>query len=362
MVGRELKPLAPQEALDWYLEHRVDDLRTSTRRKHSSALGTFIDWTDDVDVDNMNDISGRALMQFKTWRKNNTEVNTLSLNGNLAILRVFLQFCEDIDAVQPDLSERVPLPNVPPDEEVNEFVPENEEVARIRSYSRRFERASRQHVEFELIAEIGLRMGAVRGIDLDDFDSERRTIHLYHRPEGREEYGTPLKNGADGERIINISDELRGFLEDYIEYSRHQVVDRYGRKPLFTTSAGRPSTTTIRRDFYKMTRPCSYSNECPHDRTPSDCDAANNSSASTCPSSFSTHPMRKWSIMHQLDEGVPKELLSDRVDVSVPVLDKHYDQRTEERKSRRRREALEDHLTQYAMTDGGSPADEYTKE
>jgi len=58
--------------------------------------------------------------------------------------------------------------------------------------------------------------------------------------------------------------------------------------------------------------------------------------------------------MHQLDEGVPKELLSDRVDVSVPVLDKHYDQRSEKRKSRRRREALEATLPQYAMTDGGT--------
>ena len=62
--------------------------------------------------------------------------------------------------------------------------------------------------------------------------------------------------------------------------------------------------------------------------------------------------------MHQLDEGVPKELLSDRVDVPVPVLDKHYDQRTEERKSRRRREALEANLSQYAMTDGGHPVNE----
>jgi hypothetical protein len=52
--------------------------------------------------------------------------------------------------------------------------------------------------------------------------------------------------------------------------------------------------------------------------------------------------------MNQLDAGVPKELLSDRVDVSVPVLDKHYDQRTEERKSRRRREELEKHLIEYS--------------
>ena len=41
--------------------------------------------------------------------------------------------------------------------------------------------------------------------------------------------------------------------------------------------------------------------------------------AADCPGRFSTHPLRKWPIMNQLDAGVPKELLSDRVDVSVPV-------------------------------------------
>lgn len=69
------------------------------------------------------------------------------------------------------------------------------------------------------------------------------------------------------------------------------------------------------------------------------------------------HPLRKWAIISQLDAGLPEELLSDRVDVSVPGLDKHYDQRTEERKSQRRREALEANLSQYAMTDGGRPVD-----
>jgi hypothetical protein len=59
--------------------------------------------------------------------------------------------------------------------------------------------------------------------------------------------------------------------------------------------------------------------------------------------------------MSQLDTGVHKEILSDRVDVSVPVLEKHYDQRSEERKSRRRREELSANLAQYPMTDGGRP-------
>lgn len=96
-----------------------------------------------------------------------------------------------------------------------------------------------------------------------------------------------------------------------------------------------------------MSRPCVYSNECPHNRDIEDCDAARNANAADCPARFSTHPARKWAIMNQLNIGVPKELLSDRVDVSVPVLDKHYDHRTEEQKSRRRREELEGRLEGY---------------
>lgn len=358
----QLEPLAPREALEWYLDHRRDDLRTATQRKHQSALGVFIDWTTEAGIENMNDIGGRQLMQFKTWRKNTTDLKTVSLNGNLAILRVFLRFCEDIDAVHEDVADRVPLPNVPPQEEVNECVPSSEEVNAIQAYHRQFKYAARHHVEFELIAEVGLRMGAVRAIDLDDIDGDEMVVHLRHRPEDQDEYGTPLKNGADGERIINISVNLRDLIEDYIARNRPDTEDRFGRQPLFATRVGRATTTTLRRDYYKMTRPCTYSNECPHDREVTDCNAAHNQHASKCPTSFSTHPLRKWSIMHQLDEGVPKELLSDRVDVSVPVLDKHYDQRSEARKSQRRREALEANLNQYAIADGGRPIEELEDE
>ncbi|WP_158853978.1 site-specific integrase [Halorhabdus sp. CUG00001] len=353
MTEDDLEPIAPQDILDWYLEHRRDDLRTSTRRKHRSALGTFVDWTDEAGIENMNDIGGRQLMEFKTWRKTETDLVTVSLNGNLAILQRFLRFCENIDAIADGVADRVPLPNVPPEEEVNYEVPSDEEVREIQTYCRRFEYTSRRHVEFELIAEIGVRLGAVRAIDMDDFDPDEKVIHLRHRPESTDEYGTPLKNGPDGERIVNLSDRLRDYIVAYIDQKRTDVRDKFDRKPLFTTSSGRPSTATIRRDFYKLSRPCTYANSCPHDRDITDCDAAQNANAADCPSRFSTHPLRKWAIMRQLNEGVPKELLSDRVDVSTPVLDKHYDQRTKAKKSRRRREVLEANLTEYAMADGG---------
>ncbi|MEF8894340.1 tyrosine-type recombinase/integrase [Halodesulfurarchaeum sp.] len=362
MTETDLEPISPEEAVDWYLEHRHDELREATRRTHRSSLGIFLDWTDEREMSNLNNLAGRDLMAFKTWRKSQTDINSVTLNGTLAVVQRFLRFCETIEAVEKDLADRVPLPNVPPNEEVKTVVPEEEAVKAIRGYYDRFEYASRHHTEFELIVEVGIRLGAVRGIDLEDMDPKRDVIHLRHRPEGTAVYGTPLKNGADGERIINISPGLRDLISNYIEHTRINVTDRFDRKPLFTSKSGRVSTATIRRDFYKLSRPCEYEPSCPHGREVSSCEATMNSKATECPSSFSTHPLRKWAIMSQLDSGVPKEILSDRVDVSVPVLDKHYDQRSEERKSRRRREELEANLEQYAMTDGGEVIEEEKKQ
>lgn len=96
------------------------------------------------------------------------------------------------------------------------------------------------------------------------------------------------------------------------------------------------ATATVRRSLYKLTRPCEQGVDCPDDREPKACEAAQNRHASKCPFCRSSHPIRRGSFMHQLDQGVPKEILSDRVDVSKPVLDKHYDRRSEVRKRRLR--------------------------
>jgi integrase len=347
---QQLESITPEEAVDWYLDHRRDDARTSTRRKHRYALEAFLDWADEVELEDMTELGGRHLMQFKTWRKRDGDLAKISLNGNLAILCRFLTFCENIEAVQPGMADRVPMPNVPEQDQVSDVTPSDEAVEGIRTYYRKYEYASRRQAIFELIAEVGLRMGAIRAIDLEDFDAGAQLIDLHHRPESPDERGTPLKNGQDGERLVNLSPGLCELLEDYIAGNRHDVTDEYGRDPLFTTSNGRVSTGTIRKGFYRMTRPCKYSDACPDDRSISDCEAAQSAHASKCPAGFTTHPLRRWSIMHQLDQGVRKELLSDRVDVSVPVLEQHYDQRSEERKRQQRRDVLVQNLDEYDAT------------
>lgn len=64
------------------------------------------------------------------------------------------------------------------------------------------------------------------------------------------------------------------------------------------------------------------------------------SAASKCPSSRSPHGLRRGSITTHLRDGMPPEVVSDRVNVSKEVLDRHYDERTEREKMEIRREFL----------------------
>ncbi len=337
--GYELEPISPQKAVDLYIEERREDAAYETMDTIQDALELFVEWCESEEIENLNELSGRRLTEFKSWCKSNTEQNKVSLNGTLSVLRRFLVSCVEIEAVWPDVPNKVPLSKVPNDEEVCYEKPSQDEVKQTLRYLEKYEYASRRHVEYAIIEEIGNRVGALRGIDIEDIDLDEQVIKFRHRPEKEYEdvKGTPLKNGSDGQREVNIPDELVDLIRDYLESpERPDVTDKFGRKPLLTTDSGRVTVTTIRRDLYKLTRPCEYTDNCPHGREIDTCTATKNNHASECPSSYSPHPLRRFSIEKQIDSGVPKDILSDRVDVSIPILNKHYDQRTEERKRKQR--------------------------
>lgn len=94
--------------------------------------------------------------------------------------------------------------------------------------------------------------------------------------------------------------------------------------------------------MYGITRPCWVGMECPHEKDPEDCRAANyKKAASKCPSTQSPHPLRRSAITYHLNQDWPKEKLSERANVSVSVLDDHYDARTENEKATTRKQYLE---------------------
>lgn len=353
----DLEPMSPQVAVEWYLDDRREELSHASQRNIEQGLTTFLDWADEYDLNNMNDFTGRKARRFKTWRQNHDSINQVTLNSNLAILRRFIVFCESIEAVEEGTQHKVPTSIVSDDDDVRKDAPPDALVSEVREFVSTYRPCSREHVEIELIAEVGLRSGTLRAIDVDDFYPGEKAIKIRHRPEQTGEKGTPLKNGNDSNRSINISTDLRDLIQAYLENpNRPEGTDKFGRRPLFTrTDAngifGRIATGRIRDDYYKLTRPCELGIECPADRNPDDCDATKSRYAYKCPENTTPHPLRSWSIMAQLDHGVSKETLTNRVDVSVPVLEKHYDEREDERQRKVRLSKIAENLPGYEAPD-----------
>lgn len=96
--------------------------------------------------------------------------------------------------------------------------------------------------------------------------------------------------------------------------------------------------------MYRITRPCTYGWECPHDRDPDECEAMRNNLASKYPSSRSPHTIRTGSVTAYLDAGTPKVVLSDRVDMTEDTMDLHYDKAGKRERMMRRQEYLPEEL------------------
>ncbi|WP_435334761.1 tyrosine-type recombinase/integrase [Haloarchaeobius sp. TZWWS8] len=331
----ELQPISPSEAKEMYLDARRNEVSDSTLSGYHYRLKHFIRWCDDVaDVENMNDLSGRDLQRFRTWRRDDGDLKPITLEGNLDALRVFLRWCESIDAVRDGLHEKIIMPILSKEEERSRAILRAERAEEILKYLRQFEYASRGHVVMEILWETGMRLGALHSLDVGDFYPGDQYLGVAHRPQTH----TPLKNGNEGERLVALSPRLCEVLNGWIQRRRPDVKDKFGRDPLIASSQGRAAKSCIRDTVYKVTRPCYYGDECPDDH---EICPTGYGSYSKCPLSVSPHAIRRGSITHHLSKDVPEKVVSDRMNVSSDVLDKHYDSRSERQKVEQRRGFLD---------------------
>jgi len=338
----DLEPIEPERAVELYLEDKARECQQATVRSHRSRLGFFVDWCDKHGVDNLNELSARDIHEFRVWRRE--DLNVTSEKTQMDTLRVFIEWCETIDAVQHGLFKKIKPPAIPDGGNVRETTLATDRANAILDYLERYEYATAEHVTLLILVETGMRMGGAHGLDVDDYRGADEPPHLglAHRPDT----DTPLKNGQKGERPVSITSDACDLIDDYLENRRPDVTDEYGREPLLASQQGRISKSTIRKYVYKWSRPCAVGAKCPHDRDPAECDAANNlDQASKCPSSVTPHPIRRGYITRLLKTGVSVEVVSDRCNVSPVVIDEHYDVRSEEEKMQQRetvlREALE---------------------
>jgi integrase len=326
-----------------YLDGRQDELSARTLQGHKYRLEAFLQWCDEEDIENLNELSGRDLYAYRIWRReghgeDREEISLVTLRGQLATLRAFLRFASEVDAVPEGLREKLPLPSISGGDDVSDTTLEPERAEAILDYIERYEYASRRHVMLLLLWHTGARAGAIRGLNRCDVElhGDSPGVEFVHRPEE----DCPLKNKERGERWNAISQRVARVLRDYVDGPRNDVVDDYGREPLLTTQCGRPTVSTLRDTLYAATRPCWRGAECPHDRDPEDCEATYYKRASKCPSSRSPHDVRSGRVTAYRLKDVPRRVVSDRLDASDDVLDKHYDRRSEREKAEQRRDYL----------------------
>lgn len=336
---RNLEPIDPEEALDLYLSEKRTDLADASLKAHEYRLSHFLRWCDEEDIRNLNDLSGRDLHRYKLWRRDEGDLNKVSVKTQMDTLRVFVRWCESIDAVLPDLSEKVVSPTLSDGDNQRDVLVQTDRAEEILEHLGKYEYASFAHVTLTLVWQTGMRTGTLRALDVRDYDSEEQWVKAKHRPET----GTPLKNQSDGERLIALRPDTCQVIDDWLADRRPDVTDEHDRVPLLATNQGRASKTTIRETVYRWTRPCQLGNACPHDRTPETCEATDDArkNASKCPSSVSPHAVRRGSITHHLTEDVPEKVVSDRMNVSQDVLERHYDRRSEEVKVEQRRDYID---------------------
>lgn len=135
-----LEPISPAEAKQEYHETRQGEISETTRNSHNYRLNHFVRWCENVaEIDNMNDVTGRTLLRYRNWRREDGDLCSVSLLTQLSTLRVFIGFCEQIDAVEQGTNEKIQMPPLDDDEESRDRFIEAGQAEAILDYLRKFE-------------------------------------------------------------------------------------------------------------------------------------------------------------------------------------------------------------------------------
>lgn len=344
--GGRVPELSPREARDRWLDKLRVSKTESTVSSYHYRTKHFVEWCEAEGIELISEVTGWDIESFETKRRADG-LAAITLNKEMGTLQNFLEYCARVELVDENLPEKVNPPEVSRDAHVDEtkLHPKDARLLLDVYESNPEMRHTRAHALLTFAWYTGARLGGIRAVDLRDYDSEDELVEFYHRPDEE----TPLKNGYDGERHVGLPTHVCEILDGYIAEYRHKKHDDYGRQPLFTSQVGRASHNAVRAWMYLATVPCLHS-ACPHGNERPTCDYVDYNTASKCPSSRSPHQVRTGSITWQRHRGVPPEVVAERVNSSVRVIEEHYDvpSKREEMEERRR-----PHIDRLSFDEGG---------
>lgn len=333
--------LSVRDAAQRYLRRRRADATDASVKSWKYRLKLFVEWCEGISLDHVGQLRGYDIDEYFELRS--AKVAPATLEGEMWTLRMFAEYLEQIDAVEEGLSDSVRIPDINPEDRADETTLTTPAAMRLIEYYRSSseDRASRDHAFLELAWYTGARQSGLRALDVRDLNArfkkdERSWVEFRHRSDT----GTPLKNNRRGERPVGIPDEVARVVDEYVQENRYDIRDDHGRKPLIASAKGRPTENTVRVWSYGATQPC-VAGGCPHDKDPSDCKWTQYAHLSKCPSSRSPHPIRTGSITWQLNQGIPPEVVAERVDAEVETIANHYDWASQKDRWRRYRDRME---------------------
>ncbi|QSG11384.1 XerD/XerC family integrase [Halapricum desulfuricans] len=333
----DLKQTPPHDAKQRYLKKKRSHVSDKTIYNYDTALKRFLEFLTERGITDMRNVDSDEIVRFESWRLDS--VKPITARNDMRTIKNFIEFCETIQASPVGLHELVTPTKVSEDDEISDDILTKQEAAAVLPHLGTYNYASPQHITVLILWKTGMRLSGLRTLDVGDFDNTRPALEIRHRPDT----STPLKRKHKSERDVLLTDDTATIIEDYLTDQRPDVTDDHGRDPLLASTHGRISRTGIQKHVYTATRPCTYNGgTCPFEKDPETCEAMQYDRASKCPGSVSPHALRRGYVTAARNAGQPKDVTGERVNMSGPILEKHYDKGTYDEKAERRREHIKE--------------------
>lgn len=329
--GNAPDPSIP-DTVDLFITRNKPDWKGETERTYRKSLDTFEAFASDEGLETVSDLDMWKVGRYTDYLVDSDYARS-TIQSKQKQARRWLKWLESqgflrigthlaIEPLKLDDSEQTSSDILRP-ETIRDFLGYYRESVKWR--------ATRRHALLEVIGHTGARRSCIRALDLEDHDPDARTLSFLNRPET----GTRLKRGDSHQRKVVLSETPNKILHEFVQRERHEKHDGNGRRPLFASSRGRPTKSTITNWLYQATLPC-IMQECPHSRERHTCAWTAQTDASKCPSSTSPHPVRRGSITWQLNIGRSRDDVADRAATTPDVIRRYYDQPGLDEELRRR--------------------------
>lgn len=321
-MSRQSPPdLTISEGVERYIQRKRPDWNGGTERTYRRNLELFVEYMGECGIEALADLSRWDVGGFTDWLLAK-DYSPATVASRQKSARTWIKWCESQGLVDHGLHTAVETLQLDEDEQTSDQQLDPDDARALLSFYRQSTkwRGTRRHVVLELLWHIGCRASGLLALDVGDYDREQGDLRFRNRPETE----TRLKRGPVHERDVTISETPQEVLDLYLARERIDVRDDYGREPLITSQAGRPTEDTLRYWIYEATQPC-MAGECPHGKRRPNCEWVPRDSASKCPSTRSPHPIRRGSITWQRNLGFSAETVAERAAATPQVIRRYYD-------------------------------------